>query len=250
MPSYIFLCTSERREFVRFDVLDPPLEFSVPLPNSDTLRIRLFLYGGSSFTVEATCGSSPDISAIADIVRHVLAGLYDSAGLSEGVPSTIRLEGFSEAGSRKFAQLSQALPRFADTIRSAGLQLNDWMVLSVGSPQLRAALRDIRLAMQTPGEAAVHCFRAIERVRQAFSTSSGDRKATWDRLREALNVSRAWLDTYTAHATAVRHGELLELPLEERNRCFAQAATVVIRYAAYLKRGKNNLPSSTFPLLT
>lgn len=227
------------------------MEFSVPLANNNALTIRLFLFGSPSFTIEAACNiGGPDAGTVADIVSHVLAGLYDSVGLSEGLPCTVRLEGFSEPGSRRFAKLTQALPRFADMIHSAGLELNDWMALCVGSPQLRAALRDVRLGMQTPGEAAVHCFRAIERIRQAFSVKSSDRKATWDRLRRALNINRAWLDTYTAHATAVRHGELLELPLDERNRSFAQAATVVIRYAAYLKAGKNDLSSNLFPPLT
>jgi len=251
VPSYVFLASCERREFVNFDVKNPPLEFSVPVANNNTLTVRLFLFGSPSFTVEATCGDGgPDPGAVADIVSHVLAGLYDSVGLSEGLPCAVRLEGFSEPGSRRFAQLTQALPRFGDMIRSAGLELNDWIALCVGSPQLRAALRDMRLGMQTPGEAAVHCFRAIERIRQAFSVKGGDRKATWDRLRQALNVDRKWLDTYTAHATAVRHGELLELQLDERNKNFAQAATVVIRYAAYLKGGKNNLSSNSFPPLT
>jgi hypothetical protein len=117
-------------------------------------------------------------------------------------------------------------------------------------PCVEAALRDIRLGMQTPGEAALHCYRAIERVKRSFSTDTDDRIQAWGRLREALNLDRTWLDTYTAHATALRHGEIVELDLEHRNRCFAQAVTVVIRYAAYLKGGNQTLPAATFPVLT
>ena len=175
--------------------------------------------------------------------------LYDSVGLSTGRPLNVKLKGYSVAGTKSFAKLTMGLPAFEHEIRQAGLSLHDWVGICVGSPQLRAGLRDIRLGMQTPGEAAAHCFRAIERIRQSFSISGGDRRETWGRLRDAHNIGRSWLDTYTAHATAVRHGELVELQLDERNRCLAQAATVIIRFAAYLKGGNRMLPTNAFPLL-
>ena len=249
MPTYMFLCSANSREFVTLNVTHPPLQLAVPFDGKN-LTIRLFFFGSPNFTVEVTSDEEiQDLGQVADILGHVLAGIYDSVGLSEGMPCSVRIEGVSVVGSRTFASITLALPSFRDEIKTAGLELHDWITLCVKNPQLRAALRDVRLGMQTPGEAAVHCFRAVERIRQAFSTKSGDRSKTWGRLREALNVQRDWLDTYTANATAVRHGELVELPLDERNRCFAQAATVVIRYAAYLKLGQSNLPIATFPSL-
>jgi hypothetical protein len=209
------------------------------------------LFGAPSFVVEVVSNRDvADISRLADIVSHTLAGLYDSVGLSMGRPLAVKLEGFSTVGSKTFGKIVPGLPTFAEAIQLAGLTINDWVNLCVGNPQIRAGLRDIRLGMQTPGEAAVHCFRAIERIRQSFSNKGGDRKETWERLRDSLNINRSWLDTYTAHATAVRHGELVELGLEERNKCFAQAATVIIRFAAYVRDGRRALPTTPFPLLT
>ena len=66
----------------------------------------------------------------------------------------------------------------------------------------------------------------------------------------ALNVERSWLDSYTANATAVRHGELIELPVIDRNKCLSQAAEVVIRFTAYLKAGKTGLTVPQFPILS
>jgi hypothetical protein len=249
MPIYTLLCSSDNREFINFEVADPPLQITFPFDNNN-LTMKLFWFGSPSFMVEVDSDQDvADIGRLADIVTHTLAGLYDAVGLSTGRPCAVRLEGISVAGSRIFAKFTLGLPNFSDAIMAAGLSLHDWISLCVGSPQLRAGLRDLRLGMQTPGEAAVHCFRAIERIRQSFITEDNNRKKTWDRLRESLNINRSWLDTYIAHATAVRHGELIELQLEDRNRCFAQAATVIIRYAAYLKGGKEVLSASVFPVL-
>jgi hypothetical protein len=249
MPSYIFLCSSNNREFISFNIANPPLQVNIPLEGNNLL-LKFFWFGSPSFNVEVT--SDRDIEnfgQLSNILSHTLAGLYDSIGLAQGIPCSVRIEGFSNVGSRTFAQISDGLPGFGEAIKAAGLELNDWISLCIGNPQIRACLRDIRLGMQTPGEAAVHCFRAIERVRQAFSTKVGDRKKTWELLGEALNLHRSWLDTYAKHATAVRHGELLELEFDERNKCFAQAATVVIRYAAFLKNNKAKLSTTTFELL-
>lgn len=237
------------RSTLSVDVANPPLEFNVPY-NGHNLTMKLYLWGTRYFNVEIISElENDDIGALADLLSHVLSGLYDSMGLVTGQPQQIHIDGFCLVGTRSFAQMNLGIPSFGREVEAAGLNLQDWTSLVVGSPQLRAAIRDIRLAMQTPGEAAVHCFRSIERIRQAFSVKATDRKQTWSLLAEALNLRRSWLDTYTSHATAVRHGELVELNLEERNRCFAQAAQVVIRYAVYLKTGKLKLSAPKFPEL-
>ncbi len=249
MADYIFLCTTDNRNFVQLDITNPPLSISFNL-DGIPVTIKLWLFGGPALTLEAHSEQPiEDVGRLADVIIHTLSGLYDSIGLSTGRALSVRLEGYSLVGTRTFAQFNMGLPSFADAINAAGLTPHDWISLSIASPHLRAALRDVRLAMQTPGEAAAHCFRAIERTRQSFSIEEGDRRRTWDTLQRSLNVDRSWLDTYTQHATAVRHGELVELPLLERNRCFEQAATVIIRYAAYLKNGRQKLSEVLFPIL-
>lgn len=250
MATYMFLCSSDSREFVNFDIAEPPLQISFPLDN-DTITMKFWWFGSPSFTVEVISGNEvKDIGRLANIIGHTISGLYDSVGLSSGRPCSVKLEGFSTVGSKSFGKLTEGLPAFNDAIKAADLGTHEWVSLCVGSPEIRAGLRDIRLGMQTPGEAAVHCFRAIERIRQSFARGDGDRKKTWEQLQNSLNIHRSWLDTYTKHATAVRHGELVELALEERNKCFAQAAIVVIRFAAYLKSGRQALSVTTFPILT
>lgn len=214
------------------------------------MLMRLYLFGSPYFNVEVTTETEGDnIAEIADIVAQVFSGVYDSMGLLTGHPQQVRVDGYSLVGTRTFAQFSFSLPNFEADMRNAGLVINDWMALSVGNPELMGALRDIRFAMMWPGEVAVHCYRAIERIRQRFSTGGGNKARLWEALALALDVQRSWLDIFNAHATALRHGELVSLEVDERNRCLTQAATVLIRYAAYVKGGRVPLTAPAFPLL-
>ncbi len=234
---------------VNLEVENPPIELIVPF-DGQLLNVKIFMFGSQGFHLEVTSDELlTDIGRVAGTLGNAMSGFYDALGLSVGNPLTVRLDGYQLVGSRIFAKVSQSLPQFSEAIRQAGIKPHDWISLALQSEHLTAALRDIRLAMQTPNEAAIHCYRAIERVRHAFSHGERDRSIAWARLREALCLERSWLDTYASHATAVRHGELTSLTVEERNRCLTQAATVAIRYAAYLKGGNQNLSTVTFPLL-
>ncbi len=250
MARYIFVFSTVHRHFVSLDVQNPPLRFAFSAEDGVNLTASLFLFGGSCFNVEVESSrAQEDPGKLANQLMHIMSGLWDALGLSVGKPHSLTFEGFINLDTRASGQLTPALPSFATLIEAAGLQINDWVSVSVGSPQLRAALRDIRLAMETPGEAAVHCYRAIERIRQHFARTV-DRKRSWQSLADALNVERTWLDSYTTNATAVRHGELIELQNAERDACLEQAAVVVIRFAAFIKGGNRNLTPPQFPLLS
>ena len=250
MAHFIFMFSTAHKHFVSLNVRNPPLQFEFSPETDVQVRARLYLFGGSAFNVDVVSSrTNEDPARLADTLMHVLSGLYDAVGLSIGKAHHITYEGFINLDSGASAQIVVGLPAFSTDIAAAGLELHDWISLCMGSPELRAALRDIRLAMETPGEAAVHCYRAIERIRQNFAKNN-DRKRSWESLAAALNVKRSWLDSYTAHATAVRHGELVELTNVERDACLLQAATVVIRFAAFLKSGSIDLTGPRFPLLS
>jgi hypothetical protein len=251
VPIYIFACsTINATQTITFDVRNPPLTLSILL-NGMPLDVKILMFGTPAFYLHVTCEHPlTDISTVAGALGDALSGLYDAMGLSMGVALSVKLDGFQLVGSNTFARISTSLPKFDVAIAQAGLDVNDWVVLSIQSKHLTAALRDLRLAMQTSADVATHCYRAIERIRHAFSNGERDRSPSWERLRDALSLERAWLNTYADHATAVRHGEIMALSIEERDRCLTQAATVAIRYAAYLKGGEQNLPRSRFPLLT
>jgi hypothetical protein len=250
MAHFVFLFSTIHRHFVSLNIDNPPLQFRFSPEPDVHATAKLYLFGGSAFNVEVISSlQDEDPAHLANALLHVMSGLFDALGLSFGRPHNITLEGFTNLETGQSAQLSFALPAFGQDIEAAGLRPQDWIGLCVGNPQLRAALRDIRLAMETPGEVPVHCYRAIERIRQYFARGN-NRKRSWETLATALNVERRWLDSYTAHAIAVRHGEIVELKLAERDACLRQAAIVVIRFAAFLKQDGVNLTAPQFPLLS
>lgn len=250
MPIYIFPCTVNTTQAVSLEVRDPPLRLSIVI-GGISLEVRILMFGTPALYLEVTTEEPlTDVGFIAGVLGDAMSGLYDALGLSVGFPLSVKIDGYQLAGSNTFASFSLSLPRFGEAISQAGLNPHDWTMLALQSKHLTAALRDLRLAMLASGEAATHCYRSIERIRHAFSTGERDRSLSWERLRQALCLDRSWLDTYAEHATAVRHGELMGLTLEDRDRCLTQAATVAIRYAAYLKGGSQNLSPLAFPLLT
>jgi hypothetical protein len=251
MPVYIFACsTTNATQTITLDIRDPPLRLSIVLSGTP-LEVKIIMFGTPAFYLHVTSEQPlTDIPFIAGVLGNAMSGLYDALGLSVGVALSVRLDGYQLVGSNTFAQFSPSLPRFGEAISQAGLDPHDWIMLALQSEHLTAALRDLRLAMQTSTDVATHCYRAIERIRHSFSTGERDRSISWGRLREALCLDRSWLDTYAEHATAVRHGELMALTLEERDKCLTQAATVAIRYAVYLKGGAQSLSPLAFPLLT
>lgn len=249
MPNYTWLCTGDSRATINWNISDPPLEIDLPFKDQ-LLRLRLFMYNNPAMMV-AVEASHPirDIGDLGGALSHTLWGLWDAVGLSMGQPISITVDGFAEVGSRAFAKYSWLIPKFEQIIEDAGLSPNDWISLCVKSPYIRAALRDLRFAMSAPDDAAVHCFRAIERIRFTFENSNISRKASWGALRTALNVSRPWLSTYVDHATATRHGEVRPLTLDERTACIVQAGTLLVRFAAYLANGSHSLAVDRFPVL-
>ena len=170
MSRFIFMFSSVHRHFVSLNIQNPPLQFEFVTAQGAHITARFHLFGGSAFDVEAFSDQDDeDPRRLADVLMHVMSGLYDAIGLSIGKPHQLTLEGFINLENGKSAQLIVDLPVFEKEIEAAGLNFHDWVSVCVGNPQLRAALRDIRLAMQTPGEVAVHCYRAIERIRQYFA---------------------------------------------------------------------------------
>jgi hypothetical protein len=251
MPVYIFTCsTTSANQTIMLEVSDPPLRLALNI-NGMPLEVKIIMFGVPAFYLHVTSEQPlTDIPFVAGVLGNAMSGLYDALGLSTGIPLSVKLDGFQLVGSNTFASFSPSLPRFGEAISEAGLNPPDWVMRALQSEHLTAALRDLRLAMQTSADVATHCYRAIERVRHAFSRGERDRGPSWGRLREALCLDRSWLDTYADYATAVRHGALMALTLEERDKCLTQAATVAIRYAVYLKGGAQNLSPPAFPLLT
>jgi hypothetical protein len=102
---------------------------------------------------------------------------------------------------------------------------------------LKLALADLRLAMRYPTDTEQFAFRCIESVRQHFVELTDEKQAaSWERLRTALRVDRAWIASIQDQATARRHGAVghAGLSTEEHGRIIETARKVVDRFCLFL----------------
>lgn len=112
MPSYMFLFSTDNRQFIKFDVADPPLQFAFEI-SGIPVKASLYLYGSPSFQVLAEYeGTGMDVANLADALIHTMYGVYDSAGLAMGIAHTLRLEGICEVGKKFHGGFTYALPKF------------------------------------------------------------------------------------------------------------------------------------------
>lgn len=147
---------------------------------------------------------------------------------------------------------------FTTNIQSAPkdsqLSFQDLIGLWDGSPhglQLGLALMNLRLAMKYPWDTALFCYRALESMRQFFSSAGGSEAQSWNEFNTALSISKRWSDDMRLnHATPQRHGTSTAMTGEERIEMISRVTRVIERFVIYKKRGQNPLDSAEFPLLT
>lgn len=120
-------------------------------------------------------------------------------------------------------------------------------VTSRGGPQI--VLKNFRSAMRDAAGTGFYCYRAIEAMRQDMREAGDDEHRSWQRLRDALNISRAAIDVVKAHADDPRHGKPNSITDSERKTVFDVTDEVIRRYLAYLVGGRTPLSAASFPTL-
>ena len=91
---------------------------------------------------------------------------------------------------------------------------------ALASAHLRLALADLALARAREADAAFHCGRALEHVRQWVAERNQvtglDKAAAWELMRNTLGLKRDDLQAITQESTAPRHGEVKEVSRDDQ----------------------------------
>lgn len=115
--------------------------------------------------------------------------------------------------------------------------------------RLYHAFRDLIEAITLPNVLVTRCASAIETIRTCMSPTGTERRRGWAMLQSNLNVGENFLKSITDHSRGPRHGDHHYIPGTTTEVVANNAWIVMDRYLEYLKRGKQPLPVSEFPLL-
>jgi hypothetical protein len=104
------------------------------------------------------------------------------------------------------------------------------------------ALADIKRAARSLHDSGFYCYRAIESVMQFFKIHGEDvplsgKKAderAWEKMRNALGVSREEIDTVKEKADPLRHGKPTSMTEEERSQLMKITVPIIDKFCTFL----------------
>ncbi len=119
-----------------------------------------------------------------------------------------------------------------------------------GGHTLRIALADFREAIRIPKDTGFFCYRAAEALRQMFQNdeSDQDKKDSWERMRQTLQIPQADLMFLKTAADAVRHGKGPFISGTDRERALTITSDIIDKAIEYLKRIRPSQATSAQPV--
>ncbi|WP_078292866.1 hypothetical protein [Mycobacterium sp. D16R24] len=169
----------------------------------------------------------------------VLRASLDTLGFHRGASLEIeRLTASLDDKGAIFFQPSQ--PRFVvgDGLRVESEVTTPFFTEALRNPPFRHALADVRQAQRLDDDAAFHCYRAIESLRQTFvlpkDSEKTDKAKSWDRLRSALGVTKEQVGEIAVAAQARRHGGGDATEIAKRLEYVQLTRKMILRYVDQL----------------
>lgn len=272
-PTYTFLGTVLRANhepvtiaLVREGNLEPIVVSIMTLDGSLSFDASIRIVA-SRIEVSVTTVSGGNHSSVGNYVDRLVRVLLDAYGYIQGSSYDVYISHYIDhrtldSGNwvRPFTVGSLDLPEdvggvtFDNLLRIVMVEPSDRhderRVQSVG--QLTQALGDIRESIRNPHDTALHCFRAIENIRQCYvepGDVSGDAKPSWKRMRTQLRIERSWIDDIAAARHPQAHGDSRMLSGEQREDFVKRVRVLVGRFIASMQNGFDPL-SDEFEVLT
>lgn len=271
-PTYTFLGTVLRANqepvtiaLVREGNLEPIVVSISTLDGSLSFDASIRIVA-SRIEVSVSTVSGGNHSSVGNYVDRLVRVLLDAYGYIQGGSYDVYISHYIDhraldSGNwvRPFTVGSLNLPQdvgvtFDNLLRIVMLEPSDRhderRVRSVG--QLTQALGDIRESIRNPHDTALHCFRAIENIRQCYvepGDASGDAKPSWKRMRTQLRIERSWIDDIAAARHPQAHGDSRMLSGEQREDFVKRVRVVIARFIASMQNGFAPL-SDEFEVLT
>jgi hypothetical protein len=185
-----------------------------------------------------------------DIARAVV----DLACFSTGYGATVILENMIKPDgteSRLFFH-DPRLAALSTAFRLGPAPNPDWekvLHIVLTDPALFMAMNDLIVGITLPHDASVNCARALDGIRNMIAPGLPTRQS-WEVLRNALNLSRDYLNLITDTSIAPRHGDRAHIPGTVVMEISRRSWIIMDRFLEYRKRGNQPLPLGEFPELS
>ncbi len=151
----------------------------------------------------------------------------------------------------KFTSFSTIYPALAATVKDRPINDLELLPLCKEDSALVLALGDLRNAMRSASDSGLFCYRAVESIMQSFKKPTDkDERKVWQKMNDALKIEYSFTNSKIKDfADARRHGSGSFITGAQRDDCMVACATIIFRFAQFLKAGRQDLPLSQFPTL-
>lgn len=201
------------------------------------LTLQFRVEDGQLTAVVAT-DKAIDLYTLRNITERAVRLYVDAYSYAQGESFLAMIESVETAlGAREWGAATPA----HELAAGEALAVEEIIDLQAGCFPLQNALSDLRQASWSPEDAAFHCSRSIEAIRQHFvlAEDQGETSLSWGRMRSALRFERSWVD-WLARGVVVqsRHGDLSNVASVRNDKALLCAWWIVHRFCLFLRDGR------------
>jgi hypothetical protein len=120
--------------------------------------------------------------------------------------------------------------------------------LVVTDPLMEFTLNDLVSTLIDPRLSPISCGRAMDGIKNLIGAPGSSDSASWEQMRNALNIDRRYLQYITSYSTGPRHAKRDAISGAVIDEMRYRSWTVMNRYFEYRKRN-TPLTAPEFPLL-
>lgn len=176
--------------------------------------------------------------------------IVDLLAFSKAIGLTVILDQFSNVDgvTRPFMLHEPALRSLSRSV-STPTDFNTVFRIVMTDTKILLAVRDLVEAIDEFHEGPIKCGRSVDAIRAWFVPPGGKRDDGWAAMRDALGVSRSYIETVMDAAKGPRHGDRSKVRDTITFDVVRNAWIIMDRFLEYNKRGRMPLPVSEFPIL-
>jgi len=186
------------------------------------------------------------------IVRayEVVTAIVDVIAFTKGWALSVIFDHTIRDGIKKPMILSHGKVReYTSSIKNEK-DFEDVLDIVQGNLNLRLAIHDLILALNTLNYPNVAAARSVEALRHIMAPPNTPESQAWEILRTNLRIERPYLQFITDNSRQARHGNRETAVGTVQAEATVRAWAIMNRFLEFMKRGGNNpLPEDEFRLL-